>query len=128
MKNRSFILLVIFALVLAVVDIYIVNEVGNKLETVIKRLDSVEAGIRLVQSNNNRVNIIQNEGNKEKIKEVLTPSELANYLRIDMGKVYDMIDHPDAKLPYVNINGEYRFSKNAIDEWLKSNSNINTAD
>jgi excisionase family DNA binding protein len=128
MKNRSFILLVIFALVLAVVDIYIVNEVGNKLETVIKRLDSVEAGFRLVQSNNNRVNIIQNEGNKEKIKEVLTPSELANYLRIDMGKVYDMIDHPDAKLPYVNINGEYRFSKNAIDEWLKSNSNINTAD
>lgn len=59
-------------------------------------------------------------------KDVMTPTELAEYLGIKMDKVYDLVDNKDAKIPYIIIDGEYKFSKAAIDEWLKTSRQVTT--
>ena len=85
-------------------------------------LDSQLAGIRSRMSSLG--NVQQTPAAKQ--KEVFTPSELAQYLNIEMSKIYDMIDMKDSRLPYVNVDGEYRFGKEAIDEWMKNRINVET--
>lgn len=74
---------------------------------------------------NNRNNQSSQVINKT-AKDVMTPLELAEYLGIKMDKVYDLVDNKDAKIPYINIDGEYKFSKTAIDEWLKTSRQVTT--
>ena len=64
----------------------------------------------------------------EKVNQIFTPTELAEYLRITLDQVYGMIDAPDATIPYTCIDGEYRFSKEAIDVWIQEGKVINTKD
>jgi len=46
----------------------------------------------------------------------MTLSELAEYLKVDMSRVYEMLrsDH----LPYVRIGGDIRFDRHEIDRWI----------
>ncbi|MDF2879813.1 MAG: Helix-turn-helix domain [Clostridiaceae bacterium] len=54
-------------------------------------------------------------------KEIMTPSELAQYLNIDIQEVYkSIIENQSSNAPYFKVGDEYRFSKKAIDEWLKT--------
>lgn len=62
---------------------------------------------------------------KEEAKEVMSPSELAIYMNIDMNLVYDMAAS-DSTMPYIVIDGEYRFNKVAIEKWMETRSIINT--
>lgn len=55
----------------------------------------------------------------------MTPTELAEYLDIDIKEVYTLwIDDPLSELPFINVKGEIRFSKTAVDEYLSSGVKI----
>lgn len=68
--------------------------------------------------NNRGINILNNVNNVE-TKDIMAPTELAEYLDIDIKEIYKLIiDNPDSEFPYIKINGEVRFSKKAIDEYI----------
>lgn len=48
--------------------------------------------------------------------EIMTIEELARYLRINVDKVYDMID----QIPRFQIGYEFRFVRESIDRWIIS--------
>lgn len=51
--------------------------------------------------------------------DIMAPSELAAYLKIDIEKVYKLIiNNPNSKFPQLKISGDVRFSKNAIDAYM----------
>jgi excisionase family DNA binding protein len=49
---------------------------------------------------------------------VLTADELSTYLRIHRSTVYRMIRHRE--IPFFRMGTDYRFSREAIDEWRKA--------
>ena len=49
---------------------------------------------------------------------VLTVDELSTYLRIHRSTVYRMIRHRG--IPFFRVGTDYRFSRQAIDEWRKA--------
>lgn len=61
--------------------------------------------------------------NFEYDKEVMTPGDLAGYLKININEVYKLINNPDFKIPFSEEGGFYRFKKEEIDEWVKSREN-----
>lgn len=73
---------------------------------------------------NNQNNNIQ-QSSEENFKEVMAPTDLAKYLDIELNKVYELATR-DNNMPYVMINGEYRFSKAAIDKWMETRITIET--
>lgn len=117
MKKASIFLMILCAVSVAANGIMFFS-FGSKLDNLNSKLDQVEAQLTGVLISVNRLNNMQiSTGEKE--KEVFSPLELAQYLDVEMSKVYDMIDAPGVGLPYVCIDGEYRFGKEAIDEWLR---------
>jgi excisionase family DNA binding protein len=82
------------------------------------KLDQLEMQLARFRSSANSQNRTQ-QNIVTKEKEVFTPTELAEYMNIGLNQVYDLIDAPGAGLPYINVGGEYRFGKEAIDDWLK---------
>lgn len=62
---------------------------------------------------------IENRANQD-TKEILGVADLAKYLKIDITEMYKIIEDKDSKIPYIMVQGDYRFSKPAIDEWMKS--------
>lgn len=48
----------------------------------------------------------------------MTAEELCEYLRIHKSTLYRMIK--TGKLPYFRMGSDYRFSREAIDEWRRS--------
>lgn len=60
------------------------------------------------------------------IKEVMSPLGLSEYLGISLDKVYSLVENKESKIPYINIDGEYKFNKSAIDEWMKTSKDIST--
>lgn len=62
---------------------------------------------------------IENRSNQD-TKEILGVADLAKYLKIDITEMYKIIEDKDSKIPYIMVQGDYRFSKPAIDEWMKS--------
>jgi excisionase family DNA binding protein len=123
--KRINIFLVVFVVVFITFNAFLLNMLNIRVGRMDSKLNQLEVQIGRAR---NSVNYLNNEQSSPvlKEKEVFTPTELALYLEISMGKIYDMIDAPGADLPYVCIDGEYRFGKEAIDEWLKTNKNINT--
>lgn len=58
-------------------------------------------------------------------EEVLTPEELAALLKMNRGQVYTLCKTRSRKrmrhpLPVVRINGNLRFMKSQVIDWLKS--------
>jgi excisionase family DNA binding protein len=73
----------------------------------------------------NNPNSIQQQSPTKEAKEVMSPSELAKYMNIEMDVVYDMAN-TDSTMPYVEVNGEYRFNKAAIEKWMETRNIIKT--
>jgi excisionase family DNA binding protein len=48
--------------------------------------------------------------------ELMTPQEVAHYLRVSKNKVYNLVKRED--MPAYAIGGHLRFSKEQIDNWL----------
>jgi hypothetical protein len=92
------------------------------------RLNELEHKTDLIMSNTNTINNkISNDmlALKEQQKDIMTPTELANYLKVDIMLIYkSIIDNPDSKFPCIKTNGEIRFSKKAIDEYMMSGNKI----
>ena len=58
--------------------------------------------------------------------EILTVDELAAWLKMSKGQIYEMTKERtrtgamrDNPIPVLKINGNVRFRKSSIDEWLK---------
>lgn len=98
------------------------------LYTQYSRLNELEHKMDLIMSNTNTINNkISNDmlALKEQQKDIMTPTELANYLKVDIMLIYkSIIDNPDSKFPCIKANGEIRFSKKAIDEYMMSGNKI----
>lgn len=118
-KNLKYALGVLFTVLIIsnVSTVYLLNSQYEKL-------NSLEHKIDLIMSNTNTLNNkISNEmlALKEQQKDIMTPTELANYLKVDIKLIYSsIIDNPDSKFPCIKTNGEIRFSKKAIDEYMLS--------
>lgn len=125
--KRINIVLVVFVAVFIIFNAFLLNMLNSRFGRMDGKLNQLEGQIGGVRNIENYLNNGQSSP-ALKEKEVFTPTELALYLGISMEKVYDMIDAPGADLPYVCIDGEYRFGKEAIDEWLKTSKTINTGD
>ncbi|MEG2935274.1 MAG: helix-turn-helix domain-containing protein [Clostridium sp.] len=62
---------------------------------------------------------------KEEPKDIMTTSELAEYLNVDFNDIYKLvIDNPESDFPYIKINGEVRFSKEAVLEYMSDGNKI----
>ena len=55
---------------------------------------------------------------REPVNEVLTASEVANYLRVSLSTIYRLLKSGD--LPAFRIGSDWRFNRVHIEEWLKS--------
>lgn len=82
----------------------------------------------LTNSINNMNNKAYNtsQPTKEQIQNyIMTPTELADYMKIDVQQIYkSIIDNPNSKFPRIKINGEIRFSKAVIDEYILKQGNV----
>lgn len=58
------------------------------------------------------------------LKEIMTASELASYLRVDVRTVYRYLK--EAQLPALRMEGRWRFRRDAIDQWLLQRSPAET--
>jgi excisionase family DNA binding protein len=61
---------------------------------------------------------------KNKIEEsnLLTVKEAAKYLKLSSSMVYRLIK--DKKIPFAKIESKYLFSKQKLDEWIESLTNV----
>jgi excisionase family DNA binding protein len=57
-------------------------------------------------------------------EELMTASELANYLKVDIRTVYRYLK--EAQLPALRMEGRWRFRQEAIDQWLLQRSPAET--
>lgn len=116
--KRTRIFWTVLGVAIVILNIALLCMLNTGFDRVNNKLDQLEMQITGVRSSTNNQNDNQGDvGVKE--KEVFTPTELAEYLNIKLDQVYDMIDFPGVGLPYICVDGEYRFGKEAIDEWLK---------
>lgn len=110
-----------------VIVILLVNTVA--LNKVTKQNNDLEYKLLGLEQMLNEKSVYNNSNQipqmpKKVAKDVMTPLDLADYLGIKMDKVYDLVENKDSKIPYICIDGEYRFSRNAIDEWMKTSKEI----
>ena len=56
--------------------------------------------------------------NSERVNEVLTAGEVANYLRVSLSTIYRLLKSGD--LPAFKIGSDWRFNRVQVEEWLKS--------
>lgn len=62
---------------------------------------------------------------KDEAKDIMTPSELAEYLNVDFNDIYKLIiENPESDFPYIKLNGEVRFSKEAVLEYMREGNKI----
>ena len=57
------------------------------------------------------------------VNKVLTAEELAEYLQFSRGTIYKMAR--EGRIPAIKFENVWRFSKDAIDIWLKNSSEEN---
>jgi plasmid maintenance system killer protein len=101
----------------------------NKMSAKLEEFNSMNQRIQVISStiaamNNNALNNLK-QSKEEQQDYMMTPSELAEYLKVDVTHVYStIIDNPKSKFPRIVLDLDIRFSKNAIDEYmLKGNIN-----
>ncbi len=105
--------LVIIAILLLVINLYRTADLSSEFY---KHMAQVTAEVsRNIQPIHYNIDPIQPIA----AKDVMSPSELAKYLNLPMGTIYDMTME-ESPIPYTLVNGEYRFSKAAIDKWMES--------
>ena len=52
--------------------------------------------------------------------ELITLEEVADYLRVTKKTVYRLLE--SGRIPAIKVGRQWRFSKSAVDEWLRANS------
>lgn len=100
----------------------------NKLSTDIRlsahsiesKLNFTKQDIRSIKRNFDNFSVKNATDNNidENTKEVMSISELSEYLNIPIAKLYEFLE----EIPHIQIEKEYRFSKSATNEWLKSSN------
>ncbi|WP_195266240.1 helix-turn-helix domain-containing protein [Clostridium sp. 1001275B_160808_H3] len=77
-------------------------------------------GSGISQGLNNINNTINQENNNNlDSKDILSLDEASKYLGISQERLNQVIIKDDS-IPYVQISGEFIFSKNALEEWVKT--------
>lgn len=108
-----------------VLNIVVITKLNNhtiELKDIELNVNRLSSAMNTVEHKIAQLNI---NNNKETYKEIITPAELAQYLMIDIDKVYDLIiDNPDSKFPRMKIESDIRFSKKAIDEYMLKEGNV----
>ncbi len=94
---------------------YIENKVNNKIRAEIESLS-----YQIMQVRHSTDAVYSSTKPEERWNDVMAPTELAKYLDIKLAQVYNIIDDKESEIPYVLIEGAYRFNKDAIDKWLTS--------
>jgi len=125
-NKKSFItLFLVLSIVIVISNVVTAQYIRYKVENKVRvEVDSLKSQIIHVLNQNQYRNNYNGSTQEEKWNDVMAPTELAQYLDIKLDQVYDIIDNRESGIPYVYIDGAYRFSKDAIDEWLASRKNI----
>jgi len=55
---------------------------------------------------------------RDKLPMLMTLGELVEHLNVDPDGIYELLRN--ANLPFVSVDGEIRFDKREIDEWIAS--------
>ena len=125
-NKKSFItLLLVLSIVIVISNVVTAQYIRYKVENKVRaEVESFKSQIVHILNQNQYRNNCNGSAQEKKWNDVMAPTELAQYLDIELGQVYDIIDNRESDIPYVYIDGAYRFSKDAIDEWLASRKNI----
>jgi len=99
--------------------------ISYKVESKIRmEMEGISHQIAQIQrQNRSNVNYVNYERDK-KWDDVMSPTELAQYLDIELDQVYHIINNKGSGIPYICIDDAYRFGKDAINEWLTSEKSI----
>lgn len=124
MKNAVKYLGLLIVVLVLIVNSFMIKKLVEQNYRIESALMNIVGRVNDISANDNSIQTYQLQ--KPEPKEVMTPSELAKYLGINMDKVYTMVQNKDTKIPYINIDGEYRFNRTAIEEWMKTSVEINT--
>ena len=106
----------VISISLNLIALMILSNYSAKFNNIEYRLSMLSSSINTI---NNKVSNTKTPAKEETQSDIMTPTELSNYLKISIDKVYkSIIENPTSKFPRMKIDGEVRFSKNAIDEYM----------
>ncbi|GFZ30451.1 hypothetical protein CSC2_09770 [Clostridium zeae] len=80
----------------------------------------------IAQSNSNIGNVMNNQNNNNLTinstnnKTMLDFVDTYRYLNMSEDDLNKLVASPDAKIPFLKVNGKYIFYKNALDKWLET--------
>lgn len=57
------------------------------------------------------------------IDELLTPAEVAKWLRVDERTIVNYRNLKDNPIPFIKLGGAIRFRHSAVEKWLKEREN-----
>lgn len=57
--------------------------------------------------------VIKNE--TQSVSEIMTPGELAEFLKIPLAGIYDLL----SDIPYLTLAGQIRFRRSSVEKWLE---------
>ncbi|HYE11611.1 MAG TPA: helix-turn-helix domain-containing protein [Patescibacteria group bacterium] len=114
--------MIIIVLIILLVNVFMLRNLQVKFNDLSTQYFMLRSSVENISNNSN---YYQQGMPANAVKEVMSPLDLANYLDIDMVKVYEIVTR-DNTMPYIQIDGEYRFSKTAIDKWMETRMSIQT--
>lgn len=120
--NKAIKVILVMALVasltLNIAILGLVKNQSDRIDLITNRTNDIYNITMNAQNHSNEVETDQSE-------DIMSPAELAEYLKVDIKELYRLvIDNPDSEIPFLKFNGEVRFSKNAIDEYISSGVKI----
>lgn len=112
----------VISILLNLIVIMILSNYSTKFNNIEYRLSMLSSSISTI---NNNVTNTKTPAKEQTQSDIMTPTELSNYLKISIDKVYkSIIENPNSKFPLIKIDGEVRFSKTAIDEYMIKEGNV----
>ncbi|HNY13037.1 MAG TPA: helix-turn-helix domain-containing protein [Candidatus Wallbacteria bacterium] len=72
-----------------------------------------DAKIERPDKSNKTASVIKNEG--AAASEIMTPGELADFLKIPLAGIYDLL----SDIPYLTLAGQIRFRRSSVEKWLE---------
>ena len=110
------------SIILNLIAISILGNYKARFNIIEERLNMISNSIGSIDS---KVSNTIQPPKEQTEKDIMAPTELAEYLKIDIEKVYKLIiDNPNSKFPQLKIDGDVRFSKNAIDDYISKGNKI----
>lgn len=107
---------VLISMILNIYTINLLKVKSSKFGAIEEKIDMI---MNSTSSINGKISKTTKVDKIENSNDIMTPSELAEYLNINIRQVYkSIIEDETSQFPRLNINGEIRFSKKAIDEYM----------